>query len=141
MNKELTAQLAEKYPAIFKELGGDPTKTCMSWEHGGISCGDGWYDLLDKLCGFCQWHTDKNGYGQVVAEQVKEKFGSLRFYYRIEDTPTMREHARDGVLEGAISFAECLSATICEGCGKPGTMNTKGWMYCACDECKEKYKK
>jgi hypothetical protein len=47
MTPELEAKLKEKYPTFFRDLYGDPTKTCMSW---GIEAGDGWYDLIVKLC-------------------------------------------------------------------------------------------
>lgn len=145
MERELQDKLHEKYPKIFRDLGGDPTKTCMSWEHGGIACGPGWYDLLDRLCHFLQWNADKNGYSQVIADQVKEKFGELRFYYHME-TPTdtenhtsMGEGIRgDGYLEGAISFAEIMSGSICEACGKPGTLTRGGWISCLCEDCRKK---
>jgi hypothetical protein len=47
--------------------------------------------LFDKLCGAlqsCGWtfHSGPISLPQVVAEQVKEKFGSFRFYFRLEHT-------------------------------------------------------
>ena len=53
----------------------------MCW---GFSCGDGWYLLIDRLCSSLQWDTDTNKYPQVVATQVKEKYGTLRFYYTLD---------------------------------------------------------
>jgi hypothetical protein len=61
---------------------------------------------------------------QVVAKQVKEKFGTLRFYY---------EGGND-YIDGMIAMAEAMSAHICETCGKPGTLRGRGWLYTACDE-------
>lgn len=59
-----------------------------------------------------------------VAVQVKEKFGSLRFYvYNATD-----EH------HSLIAFAERLSARTCEVCGKPGKINKCGWLSCRCKE-------
>jgi len=81
MRKELDEKLCAKYPKIFANRNGDKRKTLMCW---GFSCGDGWYWLLDRLCSNLQWDTDKNNrdekYPQIVAMQVKEKFGGLRFY-------------------------------------------------------------
>lgn len=135
-------ELAEKYPKILKNLGGNPMETCMSWAHGGISVGDGWYPLLDKLMGFLQFHTDKNGYPQVIADQIKEKFGTLCFYYHCEpntdyEYPEHQENRNDDFMDGAISFAERMSSTICEKCGKPGNTRGKGWIYTSCDKCDE----
>ena len=70
MHKILEKKLVAKYPDIFKDYGGDIRQTCMGW---GLACGKGWFLLLDKLCNKIK---DMN----VVARQVKEKFGTLRFY-------------------------------------------------------------
>lgn len=59
---------------------------------------------------------------QVVATQVKEKLGGLRFYYDGGD-----EHIR-----GMISMAENMSYSICETCGDKGTLQRGGYLYTAC---------
>lgn len=149
MDKEKINKLAEKYPKILRNLGGNPSETCMSWMHGEIACGDGWYDLLDNLMEFCQFHTDRNCYPQVVADQIKEKFGTLRFYYSFEDNPELEElketvpdpkyaYRPAEMLEGAISFAEHMSGSICEKCGNPGTFRKGGWAVTECDNCYRK---
>ena len=120
MKAELQKSLCDKYPKIFVDVGGDPVETCMAW---GIECGDGWFGLLDSLCHFLQFQTDYNAAPQVVAEQVKEKFGGLRFYVRGGNEFTA----------GAITFAENLSGTICEVCGAPGGTAGKGWLVTLCD--------
>ena len=47
MKKELQDKLFEKYPRIFKQkdLSSQETVMCL-----GITCGDGWYDIIDTLC-------------------------------------------------------------------------------------------
>lgn len=65
---------------------------------------------------------------QVVVTQIKEKFGTLRFYY-------VGGNER---IAGYISFAESLTSYICEACGT--TMNvgsTNGWIRVICKECAE----
>jgi hypothetical protein len=52
----------------------------MAW---GFCCGDGWYSLISDLS-YKIMQVDKNKV--VVADQVKEKFGGLRFYFHIEAT-------------------------------------------------------
>ena len=86
MKQELEDKLIKKYPEIFKDCDKSARESCMAW---GLEVGDGWYDLIDRLCASLQWDTDRNWYPQVVAEQVKEKYGGLCFYYRTEDTENM----------------------------------------------------
>lgn len=129
MSPELDKQLCEKYPKIFKNRHGDPKETCMCW---GIECGDGWYDLIDNLCRNLQWNTDKNNYvtngieryPQVVASQVKEKFGGLCFYV---ESATDAQYA-------VIEFVESMSYNVCDVCGAKGKPNKSGWIKTRCDE-------
>lgn len=102
------------------------TETAMCW---GFSCGDGWFQILNQLCQNIQHHLDwKNRGGefvdQVVVDQVKEKFGTLRFYY----------HGGDDYISGLVSMAESMSGITCETCGKPGTQTSGGWIKTACVE-------
>ncbi len=60
---------------------------------------------------------------QVVATQVKEKFGALRFYYDGGD-----EH-----ISGMTRMAEAMSAVTCEQCGAPGRQRGGGWIVTLCD--------
>ena len=48
MKKELDETLCAKYPLIFRDRNAPMTETAMCW---GFSCGDGWYNLIDVLCG------------------------------------------------------------------------------------------
>ncbi len=72
-----------------------------------IECGDGWFDLLDTLCGRLQFHTDLDGAPRVVALQIREKFGTLRFY----------AEGADEMHGGMIDVAQAMSERICRGCG------------------------
>jgi len=82
MDEKLELKLVEKYPIIFQEYGGDIRTTCMGW---GISSGDGWFKLIYNLCeDITKIIGDKNI--EVIATQIKEKFGGLRFYYVIINT-------------------------------------------------------
>ena len=146
MNKELQDKLMKKYPKIFyKGIDSNKTVTCM---YLGIECHDGWYDLIDSLCHSIQRHcqventryipeTDKYEfvvegdpeYVQVVAAQVKEKMGELRFYVDGGDATT----------QGMIQMAEAMSSRICELCGSPAkTSRDSGWFHTACDACNKK---
>lgn len=62
---------------------------------------------------------------QVVATQVKEKYGTLRFYY----------YGGDDVIDGMVSLAESMSAVTCEVCGGPaGKPRTYHYVRTLCDE-------
>jgi hypothetical protein len=65
---------------------------------------------------------------QVVATQVKEKFGTLRFYTQGGDEYTY----------GVISMAESMSACMCEQCGSPAETQGPGWYHTTCQPCVEK---
>ena len=126
MRKELDEKLCAKFPKIFVNRNAPMTETAMCW---GVSCGDGWYNLIYTLCNCIQSHIDyKERVGtpiqQVVATQVKEKFGALRFYVTGGDDYTY----------GLISLAEALSEVTCEVCGAPGEARTGFWVSTLCDE-------
>ena len=60
---------------------------------------------------------------QVTLDQVKEKFGTLRFYYT----------GGDEYISGMVTMAEAMSGVTCEDCGDPGERRGGGWIYTACD--------
>lgn len=132
MKKELQDKLFETYPNIFRQKDLDKTQTAMCW---GISCGDGWYTILDELCANIQnrirnVNRNKPEEEHLVCEavQVKEKFGGLCFY----------TYGGDDYIDGLISLAESMSYRTCSECGNPSTLNEKnrGWIYTFCDSCK-----
>ena len=61
---------------------------------------------------------------QVILDQVKEKFGTLRFYYT----------GGDDYIRGMVTMAESMSGVTCEECGKPGTQTPGGWIKTVCVE-------
>ena len=126
MNTKLTNKLFKKYPKIFRQKDLSIKESCMPW---GICCRDGWYDLIDSLCSLLQWDIDKNGEPQIEAIQVKEKYGSLRFYTNGE---TKKQY-------GYINFAEYFSTHICECCGSnKNVKQTEGWITTLCEDCMKK---
>lgn len=117
MKEELDALLCSRYPLIFAERTLPMKETAMCW---GFACGDGWFDLIDTLCERLQFWTDHNKAPQVVAVQVKEKWGELRFYPR--GLPTEAQW-------GMIWMAQAMSARICEECGRPGQALVNGHFH------------
>lgn len=142
MSPELDKKLCVKYPKIFKHRNGTIQETCMAW---GFAHGDGWFDIIDTLCGIIQHHANikrkQEPYAslteeefdeihQPVAAQVKEKFGGLRFY--CDNT--------DEYIQGAITLAESMSYRTCEVCGVAGTKRSGGWVRTLCDACEQRGK-
>ena len=64
---------------------------------------------------------------QVTLDQVKEKFGTLRFYYS----------GGDDVIDGMVRMAEAMSGCTCEGCGNVGERRGGGWVHTYCEPCEE----
>ena len=115
-------QMEERFPKMFVE------------PYGGFACGEGWWPILEALCGQIQHHIDwKNKTTEVVAQvtvgQIKEKFGGLRFYYS----------GGDDVIDGMVRMAESWASRSCETCGNRATKQTTGWIKNLCDEHFEEY--
>lgn len=130
MSPEKTKTLQEKYPKIFRLKDGS-NEPCDLY---GLECGDGWFDLIDTLCKNIQHHVDWKSKNlleeerenfQVTATQIKEKFGSLRYYY----------NGGDEYIHGLIQMAESMSSKICETCGEKATIRTNGWIKNLCHSC------
>ena len=132
MRQELDKMLCEKYPKMMVNRHKDMQETTMCW---GFECGDGWYNILNQLMSQIQHHIDwkqagkekfnqGDGCVQVTLDQVKEKFGTLRFYYT----------GGDDAIRGMVHLAEAMSSVTCETCGNAGKFRGKGWFYTSCDE-------
>ena len=69
-------------------------------------------------------HTDSvpDAMQPVTILQVKEKFGTLRFYYQ----------GGDQFVRGAVWVTEGMSAHVCETCGAPGSRGGTGWIRTLC---------
>ena len=86
--------------------------------------GKGWSKIIDYL--YDNLEIPK----KIRVYQVKEKFGTLRFYV----SGTTKEE------DVIIRNAENMSEVTCEQCGEPATVKNWGsWLLCACDECFKLY--
>lgn len=66
---------------------------------------------------------------RVTVDQVKEKFGTLRFYYQ----------GGDEYVSGLARMAESMTAITCEQCGAPAQTRHGGWVRTLCDAHEEEY--
>jgi hypothetical protein len=104
-----------------------------------ISCNPGWWRILGEL-------ETKLNYLDLdyKINQVKEKFGTLRFYYQ----PTKDGVIQD-IMKACVKEAEYLSSKTCEMCGRSsaGSIPNKvkydqtvrlrdgGWLKTLCNTC------
>lgn len=65
----------------------------------------------------------------VTVDQVKEKFGGLRFYYS----------GGDDEISGMVRMAESWASVTCEVCGVPGSTRHGGWIRTLCDKHEAEY--
>ena len=89
---------------------------------------------LRSLDDYGSWHAKLQWLGFKVfvhwpytgfaVQQVKEKFGTLRFY-----------HPGKEAIDRYVRLAERLSSVTCEECGKRGAPNDSGWIRTQCNDC------
>lgn len=80
-------QMIESCPMLYAQAKLPMSETCMCW---GIEAGKGWFAPLNKLSQRLERLNElyKKDHIAIQASQVKEKFGTLRFYYDIVCLPT-----------------------------------------------------
>jgi len=93
----------------------------------GVECGDGWIPIVVALDVQIAL-IDPN----YVVHQVKEKFGGLRYYIATSESLSDEDRTR---IRDLVSYAEAICWTICEDCGREGTLRKHGWWKTMCDEC------
>src|ERR1700736_2053963 len=114
--------LIEAHPGLFHPPAGGPEAA-----EGYPNCEEGWRDLLERACDRIEAALE-GGVFRVL--QIKEKFGTLRFYWSGE----LSQEAEAKVKE-AIALAEARSACTCEICGAEGRLSSRGgWRGTACSE-------
>ena len=81
MREELDKQLCAKYPQIFKNRFGSPKETLMCF---GFECGDGWYNIIDILCGKLtgEYRSAKGQY-----EYIKDKVNQPTYGFKDNGDP------------------------------------------------------
>lgn len=129
--------------------------------HGGLpylEYGPGWdriiHDLLQQMDGLL--HDEFVSAFRIV--QIKEKFGTLRLYYRVHGQGPVHVDVQDADDEGLsmhlvvggvtdrsfpgeeidrlIEDATTLTAQTCESCGRAGILRRHGSLLTTlCDEC------
>ncbi len=138
MNKQLENKLAEQYPFMKRgnpyEDSEHPETITNLFAAFGYELDDGWYSVLDGMCAEITELYKKSGLPiNIKPEQIKEKYGTLRFYYSFDgDTPSeLKKEITDIVIKW-----ERKSATVCEECGADGELRgDMSYISTLCDKC------
>lgn len=121
MKPELTQQLYDKYPSLFRGKDESIMTNLMPF---GLECGDGWYNIVDQTCTHLLQLSEYEG-NHPKFVQIKEKFGGLRMYLT-EDTELQYI---------IVEYTEGQSYHTCETCGDFGHLrSSKHWIRTLCDK-------
>ena len=129
MNEELQERLFTDYPEILSK-DNFPS---------GISCDDGWYDLIDNMC----YHVNRRisnvhwGWGKTeILKEVPVRIldmnhgagGSLVVEFFV-DFPVIPKDSQLREIESRVSsvkdYTESISGRTCESTGRPGKLCVK----------------
>lgn len=155
MNDDLTyddnvARLASAHPGIF--AAGIPPFSDLPI---------GWYGIVDELCETIERELGPEVCARLVIRQIKEKFGTLRFYWSLDaigdvhlDVVALGGAVQSIVIEAPPSSATDASAVntahdrlcelvdaaceasahVCQRCSALGTVRQLPWIQTLCDE-------
>lgn len=164
MKDEFELQLQKDFPFMKQSKVESEQSIYRRW---GCECSGGWYHLIHNMC---QDITDRYKEAGVdvdlIPEQLKEKFATLRFYYSFEDAPcgiAALDYLGDGSsirfepgnendddekkklrhdIAQIVRTYEAKSKSVCEVCGDEKTATVRmdmSWKQSLCDSCYENY--
>lgn len=122
----LWSEIRKKHPRLFTSQRGD------------TNVGAGWWALLEDAFIKIEAVLDANPGLRFETQQIKEKFGGLRFYYMTDSSEaalTNEQHDAAGrQIENIVAEAEALSNYTCEMCGEPGKHARTSWILTLCEK-------
>jgi hypothetical protein len=110
-------ELIEAHQGLFHPPEAHPEKAS-----GYPWCDQGWRDLLERLCGRIEAALRDGETIRIL--QIKEKFASLRCYWRGDVSPETAARIME-----AVALAQARSACTCEQCGAEGRLYKNGGFY------------
>jgi hypothetical protein len=115
MRQPLAKMLTSRYPGLYGPHAGHVADEDYTF---GFETGDGWFSILDALSEVLVWRAEIAGRPLQRVRQVKEKFGTLRYYWGDDEAD-----------DGAIDMAEELSGRFCEATGRPGRLGERNRWF------------
>ena len=114
--------LISSYPYLFSKIS-------------HIETDKGWESIILSTCKFLHSQNHKiNSTNKFYFTQIKEKFGSIRFY--IEDSYSSDSPYTNPYINGFLHAMEDISHYICESCGSPGSIQQfNNTLKCQCPPC------
>lgn len=139
MKAELENNLAREFEFMRREALSADSMADNLYEAFGIDTGDGWYQLLYDMCREITEVLETAGKPlHIVVDQIKEKYGILRFYYHFEDAEPGWDDVHQKIAL-IVEKYEDKSESVCEICGREGTLRTDlRWIQTLCDACYSK---
>jgi hypothetical protein len=159
LDKEHDDYLCQNYPILYQDRR--TTVEDIYTKQGslmgfGFECRDGWFYTINKLSEKLEFLNNQDVGFQIVAVQVKEKFGTMRFYFKTIGSDGVETENLNIDFMGTARFvktpesvslwytivnelvcsAEQSTERICEVCGKPskGPKRYGGWVRTLCEE-------
>lgn len=137
MSPENEQKLYTDFPLLYRDAIAGKR---MSY---GFECGDGWFNLIYNLSSAIEREALKLGVEQKskkwpTALQVKEKFGTLRFYCAVGK----RNSDGRGMLPSIYALIEDAgekSAMVCQLCGRSAKWYQDGYLRTLCHSCEASY--
>lgn len=128
--KEFTRKLCERFRFIKSSFYHE--KHEHPFDMFGVECGNGWNNILWELCEKIEKILETNHVSQekFVVAQIKEKYGTLRFYYNAP-----KEVYKE--VDKLVDEAEKKTEITCEMCGENGRMRKAPWIRTLCDKCEK----
>ena len=101
----------------------------------GIGVPPGWLQIVVDLSFEIKTLLEQHPGVELIVDQIKEKFGTLRFYCHTKGA----DKILNVQIHDLVQVAMDKSASTCFYCGEPGTLDTHtGWHNTTCEKHKHK---
>ena len=85
MREELELKLQQEFEFMWQNNVDEEKELYRRW---GCECSDGWYGIIHDCCKQIEERYAQDGVEiDFEPAQIKEKWGTLRFYYGYKDAP------------------------------------------------------
>lgn len=130
-SSERITEYHKLYDSVIKEMFFQKYPHLFGKHTFDFSTSPGWFKNISNLIE----ELISNEYDkEIKIVQVKEKFGGLRFYCRINEGSTL-EYSK---ISEIISKYDDLCYKTCELCGEPGELIKGGWYKTRCEKHKNR---
>lgn len=135
-DKQFDNYMVQTYPDMFKQRYAAKDQKYIMPMNFGFCIGPGWRHVLDELCKELKVIQDLTGF-VCVFDQIKEKFGTARFYYHIEEQDSkVNESSKETwqqIISNLVHMYETYTAHVCEELGinfeKREKVSYPHWIY------------